>query len=78
VFSIGVGYTLQVVGQRVAPAADAAIIMSLEAVFAALFGWLALDERLSVLQLLGCGLMLAGMVLAQIRVSSEVQKIKRE
>jgi drug/metabolite transporter (DMT)-like permease len=67
VFSIGVGYTLQAVGQRVAPAADAAIILSLEAVFAALFGWLLLDERLSMVQLLGCGLMLAGMILAQAR-----------
>lgn len=67
VFSIGVGYTLQAVGQRVAPAADAAIILSLEAAFAALFGWLVLDERLSAIQLLGCGLMLAGMLLAQVR-----------
>lgn len=65
VFSIGLGYTLQAVGQRVAPAADAAIILSMEAVFGALFGWLLLDERLTSLQLLGCGLMLAGMLLAQ-------------
>jgi drug/metabolite transporter (DMT)-like permease len=65
VFSIAIGYTLQAVGQRVAPAADAAIILSLEAVFAALFGWLLLDERLSALQLVGCALMLAGMLLAQ-------------
>ncbi|HEY5669676.1 MAG TPA: EamA family transporter, partial [Anaerolineales bacterium] len=49
------------------PPADAAIILSLEAVFAALGGWLVLDERLSVIQLLGCGLMLAGMLLAQTR-----------
>jgi drug/metabolite transporter (DMT)-like permease len=66
VFSIGIGYTLQVVGQRVAPPADAAIILSLEAVFAALTGWLVLDEHLTVVQLLGCGLMLAGMLLAQL------------
>jgi len=65
VFSIAIGYTLQAVGQRVAPAADAAIILSLEAVFAALFGWLLLDERLSAVQLIGCALMLAGMLLAQ-------------
>jgi len=66
VFSIGIGYTLQVVGQRVAPPADAAILLSLEAVFAALTGWLVLDERLSAIQLVGCGLMLAGMLLAQV------------
>ncbi len=63
--SIGLGYTLQVVGQRVAPPADAAILLSLEAVFAALAGWLFLGERLSAVQLLGSGLMLAGMMLAQ-------------
>jgi drug/metabolite transporter (DMT)-like permease len=65
VFSIGLGYTLQAVGQKVAPAADAAIILSMEAVFGALFGWLLLNERLTDLQLLGCGLMLVGMLLAQ-------------
>jgi drug/metabolite transporter (DMT)-like permease len=67
VFSIAIGYTLQAVGQRVAPPADAAIILSLEAVFAAAFGWLLLGEHLSAVQLAGCGLMLAGMVLAQLR-----------
>lgn len=70
VFSIAVGYTLQAVGQRVAPPADAAIILSLEAVFAALFGWLLLHERLSAVQWLGCALMLAGMLLAQRGASS--------
>lgn len=66
VLSIGLGFTLQVVGQRRAPAADAAIIMSLEAVFAALFGWLLLGETLTAQQFLGCGLMFAGMLLAQV------------
>lgn len=63
--SVGLGYTLQAVGQRVAPPADAAIILSLEAVFAALSGWLFLGEMLSPLQLLGCGVMLLGMLFAQ-------------
>jgi drug/metabolite transporter (DMT)-like permease len=66
VLSIGLGYTLQGVGQRVAPPADAAILLSLEAVFAALAGWLFLDERLSAVQLLGCALMLVGMLLVQV------------
>jgi drug/metabolite transporter (DMT)-like permease len=63
--SVGLGYTLQAKGQRLAPPADAAIILCSEAVFAALFGWLFLDEKLSALQLVGCGVMLAGMLLAQ-------------
>jgi drug/metabolite transporter (DMT)-like permease len=63
--SVGLGYTLQAVGQRVALPADAAIILSLEAVFAALAGWIFLGEFLTPVQLLGCGIMLAGMLLAQ-------------
>jgi len=65
VMSIAIGYTLQAVGQRVAPPADAAIILSLEAVFAAFFGWWFLGENLTPLQLLGSLLMLGGIVLAQ-------------
>jgi drug/metabolite transporter (DMT)-like permease len=65
VVSVGLGYTLQVVGQKGAPANDAAIMLSLEVVFAALFGWLLLGETLTPRQLLGCGLMLGGMLLAQ-------------
>lgn len=65
VVSVGLGYTLQLVGQRHAPPADAAILLSMEAVFATLFGWLLLDEKLNPVQLLGCGIMLAGMLLSQ-------------
>ncbi len=63
--SVGVGYTLQAAGQRVAPAADAAIILSTEAVFAALFGWLILNEIFTPVQVLGCAIIFAGMLLAQ-------------
>ena len=63
--STGVAYTLQVVAQQNVPAAPAAIIMSLEAVFAGLGGWLVLGETLSGRGLLGCALMLAGMVISQ-------------
>jgi drug/metabolite transporter (DMT)-like permease len=67
VLSIGLGYTLQAVAQKIAPATDAAIILSTEAAFAALFGWLTLGESLTALQLAGCALMLGGMILAQIQ-----------
>ena len=66
VMSVGIAYTLQVVAQRVAPPTHAAIILSLEAVFAALAGWLILGEVLTSRGLLGCGLMLAGMLVAQL------------
>lgn len=68
ILSVGVAYTLQVVAQRQAPAAHAAIILSLESVFAALGGWLLLDESLGVRGLLGCGTMLAGMLISQLPV----------
>lgn len=67
-FSIVVGYTFQSLAQRHAPPTDAAVILSLESVFAALFGGLWLGERLSPLQTIGGGLMLAGMILAQVRL----------
>jgi len=65
--STSVGFTLQVIAQRIAKPAHAAIIMSLETVFAAAGGWWLLNEILSKRALLGCTLMLAGMLLSQIR-----------
>ncbi|GAB4359051.1 MAG: DMT family transporter [Gammaproteobacteria bacterium] len=64
--AVGVGYTLQVVGQKKAPPAHAAILLSLEAVFAALAGWWILGETLSPRAMLGCTLMLGGMLVAQL------------
>jgi len=65
-FSVGIAFTLQVVVQKTAHPAHAAIIMSLETVFAALGGWLFLDEHLSSRALFGCVLMLCGMLFAQL------------
>lgn len=63
--AVGVAFTLQVVGQRTAPPAHAAVILSMESLFAAVFGaWLG-GERLTGGQYAGCGLMLAGILLAQ-------------
>lgn len=65
VFPVAVGFTLQVVGQRHAPPVDASLLFSLEAVFAALFGYFILKEGLLPVQILGCVLILAAVVLAQ-------------
>lgn len=66
VLSMGVAYTLQIVGQkRVAPSA-AALLMSLESVFAALFGWLLLHETMTRAELLGCVLVFAAVVISQL------------
>jgi drug/metabolite transporter (DMT)-like permease len=67
IFSVGLGYTLQAAGQRYAPPADAAILLSMESVFAALSGWWILGEALSGMQLLGCAMMFAGILMAQLR-----------
>jgi drug/metabolite transporter (DMT)-like permease len=72
--SVGVAYTLQVVAQRHAHAAHAAIILSLESVFAAFGGWLLLGEILSFQGLIGCTLMLAGMLISQFNISGDQLK----
>jgi drug/metabolite transporter (DMT)-like permease len=66
IFSVGLGYSLQAVGQKTAPPAEAAIILCGEAMIAALTGWMLLGEELGVIQILGCALMLSGMILAQV------------
>jgi len=64
--SVGVAYTLQVFAQKEAPASHAAIILSLEAVFAVIGGYLFLNEILGLKGLAGCALMLTGMLISQL------------
>ena len=66
VFSGGMGYTLQILAQRDAEPAVASLLMSLESVFAVLAGWVILGDALSLRELLGCALMMGGIVLAQL------------
>ncbi|MDP3979007.1 MAG: DMT family transporter [Pseudomonas sp.] len=65
-FGVAIGFTLQVVAQKHAIASHAAIILSLEAVFAAIAGAWLLGEALQLRGYFGCALMLAGMLLAQL------------
>ena len=65
VLSVGVGFTLQVVGQRHAPAADAAIVLSSETVFAALFGAAFMGDQLGAAGVAGCALILLCILLVQ-------------
>lgn len=66
VLSVGVAFTLQVVAQRHTHAADAAIILSAETLFAALAGALLLGDRLDAGQLGGCALILFGILAVQL------------
>ncbi|HDR9116633.1 TPA: DMT family transporter [Burkholderia vietnamiensis] len=72
--SVGVGYTLQVVAQRDAAPAHAAVIFSMEGVFAAIAGWAALGETLTLRALLGCALMLAGLLACQLLPNGDARK----
>jgi len=66
VLSVGVAYTLQVVAQKKTKPAHAAIILSLEAVFAAIGGWIILGETLTGRAMTGCVLMFCGMLVSQL------------
>lgn len=76
--SVGIGYTLQLTGQRTVRADHAALLLSLEAVFAAFGGWLLLSENLSTAGIFGSILMLAGVVVAQVSFSRKKKNIKTE
>jgi len=65
ILSVGIAYTLQIVAQREVHPANAAIIMSLEAVFAVIGGLIVLNETIAFRGLLGCTLMFTGMVISQ-------------
>ena len=67
VFSLGLCYTLQIWAQKHTPPADAALILSLESVFAVLSGWILLRETLTIVQVAGCVLIFAAVLLSQFK-----------
>lgn len=66
VLSSGVGYTLQIIGQKGTDPAVAGMILSLESVFSALAGFVILHQVLSLRELLGCALVFCAVILAQL------------
>ncbi len=66
VLSMGIAYSLQIVGQKSLEPTTAALIMSLESVFAALGGWWLLDETMTSWELTGCGLVFAAVIISQL------------
>ncbi len=73
IMSVGVAYTFQIMGQRYALPAHAAIILSMESLFAALGGWLILSEVMTSRQIAGAVMMLIGVVISQIRKYNTVR-----
>lgn len=66
ILSMGVAYTLQIVGQKQVEPTTASLIMSLESVFAALGGWLILKERMTAWEFSGCALVFAAVIISQL------------
>ena len=77
VLSVGFAYTGQVVGQRYAAAADAAIILSAETLFAALFGYWVMDDRLTATGIAGCALIFACIVAVQMVPLMASRRVER-
>ena len=69
VLSCGVGYTLQVIGQKGLDPVTASLILSMESLFSVLAGWILLKQNLSSREIIGCVLMAVAIVLAQISPS---------
>ena len=69
--SCGVGYTLQIVGQKGINPVIASLIMSLESVISALAGWVILEQVLSPKEILGCVLMFVAIIITQIPIGNK-------
>jgi len=65
--SIGIGYTLQVWGQKHTPPTDAALILSLEGVFAVFAAWFALKQTLLPIQIIGCVVIFLAVLISQLK-----------
>lgn len=65
IFSIAISFTLQMIAQRTAPPSHAAVLLSMEAVFAVVGGFIILQERFALRAYLGCGLMFLAMIISQ-------------
>jgi len=66
ILSSGVAFTLQVVAQKKTDPTVASVLMSMESVFSCICGWILLHDALTGMELVGCGLMFAAVILAQL------------
>lgn len=74
VLSMGIAYSLQIIGQKFIPSTTASLIMSAESVIAAVSGWIILKERMTPIEILGAILVFAAVILSQIPVEEKVSK----
>ena len=73
--SMGAAYSLQIIGQKHLEPSGASLIMSLESVFAVLFGWLRLKETMTSLEAIGCALVFAAVILSQITIPNKKKSL---
>ena len=73
--SMGAAYSMQIIGQKHLEPSTASLIMSLESVFALLFGWLILNQGLNFWEWIGCGLISAAVILSQINIKKKTAPI---
>lgn len=71
IFSLGIAFSLQIIGQKYLEPTPASLIMSLESVFAVLFGWLLLNEQMTAAELSGCALVFGAVILSQLPVKKK-------
>ena len=69
--SMGIAYTLQIVGQKAIEPTTASLLMSFESVFAAISGWLLLSETFTLTEGIGCALVFGAIMLSQIPVKNK-------
>ena len=74
IMSSGVAFTLQIVGQKHTEPAISSLLLCLESVFSALFGWIILSQRLSPRELTGCAIMFVAILIAQIPINELIKK----
>lgn len=73
--SMGAAYSLQIIGQRHLEPSAASLIMSLESVFALIFGWLLLEEMLTMWECIGCALVFIAVILSQINIPNKKKSL---
>jgi drug/metabolite transporter (DMT)-like permease len=74
ILSSGIAYTLQIAGQKYVKPTIACLLMSLEAVFSALAGWIMLGETLSLRESAGCVLIFVAVIMAQVTLPGKADK----
>ena len=76
VLSSGVGYTLQVVGQKKVEPTAASLLLSMESVFSVLAGWVILGQKLSARELLDCALVFAAVICVQLPDKKKAKQVE--